>query len=295
MANSRRTFLQAIAATGTAGIGSEAFTKKAEAGVLENQEKYIDPKSVLLYECTSKEIRERITSGALKLAIIPTGATEQHNEHLAMIMDTAAALLVSQNAALAFFPKVIVTTPLPIGISQYWMKRHGTLTLRPETFIGYIRDICASILTHGISNVLIVNGHGGNAKPLSEAVSGIRNELDMNIEAVSYWQTMPRDQTLSLMESGDFPGHASEFETAFALAAFPQRVRRVDFKGDDPMAWNPDPRNLEKIGWYRAEFDVPGYDKDHYSDSLLATREKGEKCIGIAVEGVKKRIEKMLI
>jgi creatinine amidohydrolase len=294
MEHSRRTFLNSIAAAGTVGIGSGVTAPNAEAAVSEKDNAYVNPESVLLYECTSKEIRERITSGVLKLAIIPTGATEQHNEHLAMVMDIAAALLVSQHAALAFFPKVIVTTPLPIGISPYWMNRHGTLTLSPETFTGYIRDICASVQTHGIDRVLIVNGHGGNRKPLAAAVPGLRSELGMNIEAVSYWETMPRELTMSLMESGDFPGHASEFETAFALAGFPQRVRRVDFKGDNPMAWKPDPRNLKRIGWYRAEFDVPGFDKEHYTDSLLATRAKGEKCIGMAIEGVKKRIEKML-
>jgi creatinine amidohydrolase len=294
MEQSRRSFMSMLAATGAAGIGASFEAGAAENSVPNRKDAFVPPESVLLYECTHREIRERINSGALKLAIIPVGSTEQHNQHLAMIMDTAAALLVSQQAALAFFPRVIVTTPVPIGISPYWMTRQGSLTLRPETFLGFISDICASLKAQGIRRVLVVNGHGGNTKPLTAGIPDIVKELGITIEALSYWDTMPREETLALMESKDYPGHASEFETSFALAAFPQRVRRVKFEEEDPAAFTPDPEALKRVGYYRETFDVPGYDKQHFADALLGTREKGEKCIGMAVEGIKARIEKLL-
>ena len=43
---------------------------------------YVNPDRVVLGECTRKEIREALQRGKLKAAIIPIGATEQHNEHL---------------------------------------------------------------------------------------------------------------------------------------------------------------------------------------------------------------------
>ena len=66
---------------------------------------YINPRKVLLYESTRKEFREAIEGGALKAVIVPTGSTEQHNEHLAMINDTASVTLIAQQAALLLYPK----------------------------------------------------------------------------------------------------------------------------------------------------------------------------------------------
>ena len=86
-------------------------------------------KSVLLWENQRRYIREAIDAGELKGAIVPTGSTEQHNEHLAMIHDTASASHVSELAAEKLRPQVIVTTPLAIGVSEHWMDHKGTLTL----------------------------------------------------------------------------------------------------------------------------------------------------------------------
>jgi len=80
-------------------------------------DRYVDPRKVLLWESTRKEIREALEGGRLKAAVLPTGSTEQHNEHLAMIQDTASALLVAQQAALQLYPQVIVADPVPVGIS----------------------------------------------------------------------------------------------------------------------------------------------------------------------------------
>ena len=40
---------------------------------------------VFIGDLTRKEFRERMRDGIIKAAIVPTAATEQHNEHLHMI------------------------------------------------------------------------------------------------------------------------------------------------------------------------------------------------------------------
>ena len=114
---------------------------------------YVDPRRVLLWENTRREFREAIEGGVLRAVILPTGSTEQHNEHLAMIQDTASATLVAQQAALSLYPQVMVATPVPVGISPHWMDRKGTLTLRRETFLSVVYDICDSLKTHGVSRI----------------------------------------------------------------------------------------------------------------------------------------------
>jgi creatinine amidohydrolase len=229
-----------------------------------------------------------LESGRLKAAIVPTGSTEQHNEHLAMIHDTASAVLVSQLAALQLYPQVIVSTPVPVGISPYWMERKGTLTLRPETFLAMVFDICESLKAHGIKTIFIVNGHGGNDKPLKAYLPELRAKLGINLDTCSYWEAYfasegTQQEVKKIMQSGleKVPGHSAEFETSVALAAFPERVHRegVDYeKVHLPLKDPEDSKN----------------DRSFYYDSLLATPEKGEVLIRIAVDWVADKLRTMI-
>src|SRR6476660_9297087 len=117
------------------------------AGIAAAGDTYMNPRKVLLWESTRKEFREALESGSLKAMIVPTGSTEQHNEHLAMINDTASVTLIAQQAALLLYPAVMVATPVPVGISPHWMDRKGTLSLRKETFLAVVFEICESLRT----------------------------------------------------------------------------------------------------------------------------------------------------
>ncbi|MBT4483726.1 MAG: creatininase family protein [Candidatus Latescibacteria bacterium] len=296
----RRGFLGSLAATGlTAGVGAGAAYAKVDAPIRTSNlssvgNEYVDPRKVLMYECTRKEIRERYASGKLKAAIIPTGSTEQHNEHLAIVMDIAGSLLMSQQAALKLWPQVIVTTPLPLGICPYWMKRQGTITLREETFINVVYDICCSVKTHGIDTILIMNGHGGNGKALKENAPKFASKLGINIEACSYWESISEEQKKEFTETGIVAGHADEFETSIALAAYPERVHRTTYEGTEPYQWNVDQEDLDRIGYYLADWDTPEWDRQSFEDSKLATAEKGEKIIAHAVNWIAEKLQGMI-
>lgn len=181
---------------------------------------YINPRKVLLWESTRKEFREALEGGSLKAMIVPTGSTEQHNEHLAMINDTASVTLVAQQAALLLYPKVMVATPVPVGISPHWMDRKGTLSFKKETFLACVYDICESLQTHGVKTILVLNGHGGNVAPLRESVPEFAKKLEINIQTNSYWDAYSPDIVKKYMVSGKAPGHAGEFETSFAIGGF---------------------------------------------------------------------------
>ncbi|HIG55554.1 MAG TPA: hypothetical protein EYQ18_16570 [Candidatus Handelsmanbacteria bacterium] len=68
---------------------------------------------VRLWKLTRRHVRERLEQGLIKGAILPTGSTEQHNEHLAMEHDTASAAHVAYQAALQLYPQTVVATPEP--------------------------------------------------------------------------------------------------------------------------------------------------------------------------------------
>src|SRR5437879_5505373 len=173
----RRAFFRSLTGSMAALAGARALADVEPAG-----NTYVNPRKVLLWESTRKEFREALEGGVLKAMILPTGSTEQHNEHLAMINDTASVTLVAQKAALLLYPQVMVATPVPVGISPHWMDRKGTLTLKKETFLAVVYDICESLKTHGVKNILILNGHGGNVAPLKQSVPEFRDKLGIRVE-----------------------------------------------------------------------------------------------------------------
>ncbi len=255
----------------------------AGAAVPEGGARYVHPRRVLLWECTRKEFREALEEGRLRVVVLPTGSTEQHNEHLAMIQDTASATLLAQQAALRLYPHVMVATPVPVGISPYWMDRKGTLTLRRETFLAVVYEICESLATHGVRAILILNGHGGNDAPLKESLPEFRQKLGIRLEAHSYWEAYTPAMAKQYLASARIPGHAAEFETSFALAAFPERVRweGVDYEKVKARLGIKDPKSAAEDELFARE-------------ARLATAAKGELLIAIALQWLVGRLRAMM-
>src|SRR5437763_7596171 len=275
----RRAFFRSLAAGPLAALASRSVLADVEpAG-----NSYVNPRKVLLWESTRKEFREKLEGGALKALIVPTGSTEQHNEHLAMINDTASVTLVAQQAALLLYPAVMVATPVSIGISPHWMDRKGTLSLKKETFLAVVFDICESLRTHGVTRILVLNGHGGNVVPLRESVPEFARKLGIRIQTNSYWDAYTPEIVKKYMTSGKAPGHAGEFETSFAMAAFPQRIHweGVDYAKIKPLLHIKDPQSAQQ-------------EEEFARDAKLATTAKGEAMIDIAVKWTAERLRQML-
>lgn len=237
---------------------------------------------VLLYKMTRRQFREGVDEGRIVGAIVPAGSTEQHNEHLEMIHDTASALHVARLAAEGLRPRVVVTTPLAIGVSEHWMDHKGTLTTRPEVFVELLHDVCDSLRRGGVRNVLIVNGHAGNTRPVRDRLDDLRKRLPgVNLDFCPYWEAYAKEDVAKYMASGNCPGHASEFETSFALAAFPSHVH-----------W-------EGVDYARAKLTISSpeqarKDRAFHEEAKLAAAEKGRAMIDIAVTWVAEKMRKMI-
>ncbi len=271
----RRTLLRSLAAA-SAAVQLDA-AQVARAG-----DQYVHPRKVLLWENTRKEFREALEGGSLKAVVVPTGSTEQHNEHLAMINDTASVTLLAQQAALLLYPQVMVATPVPVGISPHWMDRKGTLSLRRETFLAVVYDICDSLKTHGVTRILVLNGHGGNAAPLAEAAAEFRQKLGINFQTRNYWDAYTPEIIKKYMQSGKAPAHAAEFETSFAMAAFPERIHweGVDYEKAKTRLRIASPASAKE-------------DEQFHHEAKLAATWKGEAMIRIAVHWAAERLREM--
>ena len=183
--------------------------------------------NVFFGELTRKEFNDAVAAGTIEAAIVPTGATEQHQDHLAMIHDTASVTEITRRVAMRFWPRVIVAPTIPMSVSEHHMARGGALTVRPEIHVETVHDVCDSLVRLGVGKVMVVNGHGGNKRPkLEEKAPETMARLEaMGVSYVTYWETMDREWYEANLELDRSAGHAGEFETSFAMALFPERIR----------------------------------------------------------------------
>ena len=185
---------------------------------------------VLLRKHTRREFRQRMESGELKACIIPIAAIEQHLEHLAMEHDWRSVQHVATLLAEQLKPHVLVAEGIMAGISEHHMRHAGTVTISPGAFIAVLNDIIDSMIRAGFTNILVLNGHGGNIVPLKGIWDQFVRRHKINLQFMSYWDVYTAKDAEEILDSGsrlpdDLPGHAQEFETAFALEVFPENVR----------------------------------------------------------------------
>ena len=219
--------------------------------------------TVFLGELTRKELGEAISSGAVEAAIVPTGACEQHQDHLAMIHDTVSVTEIARRAAMRFFPGVLVTPTIAMSVSEHHMNRGGALTVRPEVHMEHVYDICHSLTRLGIGKVMVLNGHGGNKWPKMQeaAPQAAQKIVELGAMYVTYWETVPAEFFEAHLDSDRSAGHAGEFETSFAMVAFPERIR-------------PDAVN--------------------YDSAMLASIPKGGQILNAVVDGVAGKVSELL-
>jgi creatinine amidohydrolase len=185
--------------------------------------------SVLLRKHTRREFRDRMRSGELKGCILPLAAIEQHLEHLEMEHDWRSVMHIAVEVAERLRPHVVVAEALMCGSSEHHMRHPGTLTLMPGTFLAVLHDLIESLVRAGFHNIVVLNGHGGNIAPCRSNWDQFLRHFQVNLHFLSYWDVYTEQDALLLDGSrripDDLPGHAQEFETSFALAAFPENVR----------------------------------------------------------------------
>lgn len=125
--------------------------------------------SMALAELTTAEARALFQAD--QSAIIPTGSTEQHGQHLPLGTDHETALAVALQAGEQ--AGVPVTPVIPFGMSRHHIKAAGTITFSAGTYMRLVSEVCESLFEHGVRRVLIVNGHGGNNRVSQETMDEI--------------------------------------------------------------------------------------------------------------------------
>jgi creatinine amidohydrolase len=171
-----------------------------------------------LADCSTTEAADLLAD--IDVALLPTGATEQHGPHLPLGTDTRAALGVTDRLDRE---DCVALPPVTVGVSDHHRQFSGTLSVSPETFEAYVREVVESLAAHGVRKVVVVNGHGGNDDALRRVARRLRREETAFVVPWSWWSNLADEH--EALFGRDHVGHAGAAETSVVSALAPHLVR----------------------------------------------------------------------
>jgi creatinine amidohydrolase/Fe(II)-dependent formamide hydrolase-like protein len=241
----------------------------------------------LLGEMTWPRAKSRLRES--DTALLPVGSIEQHGHHLPLDVDAwDADYLCRRVAETCSDPKPIVLPLIPYGVSYHHEDFPGTVSIRPETLSRLVYEVGVSAARNGITKLVIVNGHGGNAPSLQLAAQTINRDARI-FTCVDTGETSDAD----IAELCDTPNdvHAGEIETSTALAARPHLVDMQKAKSFVPRFSSQylNFSSRRSVEWYAytAKISPSGV----LGDPLKASREKGQKIWSLMIEHLKNFVE----
>lgn len=216
------------------------------------------------------------------VVIVPTGSVEQHGPHCPPDVDISIPFILAARTArlLDDFP-VIVAPPLWSGFAHYNKGFPGTISLRSETYLGLLVDVCSSIHENGFHRIVILNGHGGNAAP-NRLARDCLAERDVFAVALSWWQLVEKEMLAWSSSDAGEVGHGGEWETSVQLYLRGHLVARDRMNADvHENPFSPDLRAFAGFSERRRDTrDRTGT----MGDALAATAEKGGRVFSLAVD-----------
>ena len=161
--------------------------------------------------------------------VVPIAAVEQHGRHLPVFTDSMLLGEVVRRAAEPLGDRVIWAPLLWLGNSHHHIDFAGTLSAAPRTYLDLLGDLIDNLVTHGFRRIVLLNGHGGNIVPASQAVFEARQRYrsrdDLLLLSATYWLLGSQpDAGRSVASSRTEMGHACEWETSMILRLAPHLV-----------------------------------------------------------------------
>ena len=175
---------------------------------------------------TWAEVKLEIENGR-NMVIVPFGSTEQHGRH--MPLGTDAVLGDEIGWALADRLDAFLAPTVRFGCSEHHLSFPGTISLGEETFKRIVSDVVASLSRHGFRRIVLLPTHGGNFKPLAEAVAELKPVENVKVIAFTDLEGLVKAAFESSSSYGVNPAqsgaHSGEWETSLMLALRPDQVK----------------------------------------------------------------------
>lgn len=150
------------------------------------------------------------------------GSMEEHGPH-SITGDYIAAYEIAKMAAVK--SGNYCTPVIPFGYSEYFRGFPGTISFSPETIYNVAKDICTSLMEHGVEKIILVNGHAGNSPILDILCREIKREKGLMIGKIDLWQSLTPEFKKGLYGEENPFGHGGEPLTSVMHFLTPENMR----------------------------------------------------------------------
>jgi creatinine amidohydrolase len=167
--------------------------------------------------------------------LLPLGSHEDHGPHLPMgdyLLADPLAERIAKAATAAGVP-TFVAPCLPFGVADYFGSSPGGMAISAESFRAVLNDLLAGLLRHGLTRIIILNGHGGNVPVIHEVTLDIRRRHNLVIPSFYLWKISRQLMAAQLGSGQDARfGHGAEPLLSLTKALRPEMVRADDASGE---------------------------------------------------------------
>jgi mycofactocin system creatininase family protein len=161
-----------------------------------------------------------VEAAARRVLVVPVGSLEQHGAHLPLDTDTRIAVAVAGRAC-AGRDGTGLAPAIAIGASGEHADFPGTLSIGHVALSTLLLELGRHASLHWPA-MLLVNGHGGNAGAIGDALGRLRAEG----RNCAVWHAGVRAPALAAAGLSLVPdAHAGRVETSIMLALAPGDVR----------------------------------------------------------------------
>jgi creatinine amidohydrolase len=215
------------------------------------------------------------------IAVIPIGAgTKEHGPHLPcgtdqMVVEELARRVVAESP-------IILMPTLAYGYFPAFIDFPGSVSIRPEYFMGVVGDIIRSLARHGTKKFLILDGGVSTFPPMRTLAMQLHNELGIQV-AVTNILGLGAEVEKEISEQA-VGGHADEMETSNMLFIRPDLVKMERAVNEvlPPIPDTRGPSGAQKVYVARRMTTTSGIN----GSAALAKREKGEKLLAAMAQDI---------
>lgn len=216
--------------------------------------------------------------------ILPIGAVESHGDHLPAGTDNMLAARMAEELArvIGGATPMLRLPVLPFG--QVWSlgDAPGSFGISNETVTRAIVEIGHSARSKGLSVVVVINGHLGNANAIRDA-QRIMREQGVTVANFFYPGSAPLIAELRQEpEAHSAYMHADEIETSYMLHLAPDAVDMKKAIANYPVF----PEDFSTIAYRWTEFS----ESPVLGDARAATAEKGKKILDAVLANMAKQV-----
>jgi creatinine amidohydrolase len=242
------------------------------------------PSSRYWIELSTREI-DALPEGTI--AILPTGAVEQHGPHLPVGTDALInrGILARMLELIPAGLPVVILPEQTIGTSHEHLSYPGTLSHTPSAIMEIWTTALEGALRAGVKKLLLFNSHGGQVRLLQPTALLLRQRFSA-LAFYASWFDAGYPEGMFSREEMEFGIHAGAIETAMIMHLYPHLVasehiadfpsKAAGFDHDFRLLQSdPGGGRMGGFGWMMQDLQASGA----AGDARQATVEKGRALV----------------